>query len=1032
MPTGETNGPTGEPDAHVRFAALEAVGRNSQDLMIVIDADGGITYANPTALRTFGISLAEGVGTSSFTYLHPDDVRRVVRRFLQLRHRPRSSLSDTVRAVTPAGDVRELEIISTNLLDDPAVSGVVVNGRDVTEQRALERARAEAERRDIETKLAAAAAVAQSEERFRLAFADNMAPMIIADLDDRAIAVNAAFCEMVGYTAEELLGNDSSLITHHEDADVSKTSREKILARATTDARYVKRYVHKSGRVVVAEASRSAALDPDGNPLYFVISERDVTDRVRHDHVMRLISAVNRLAVRAAGEFEFGQQLCSALVDVGGYALASITLATQGGDHGVELWCSAGSTEYLTDDVEEWWGTPASGSGHTGIALTSGTNQVVGDLTLEAPTTTWRERAQRYGLASSVAIPDRFGDRRAALTVYSRELRAFDEIAVAGLEEVVREAEFAVAHVRSVRETARALEEATAAMAARSAAESALTESEQRFRLAFEENMAPMVFTDLEDRVLAANDAFCDMVGFSRQELVGEDSRQFTFAEDVGITEDSHRHLRDGDVEQVRYEKRYQRKDGRVIVSEVSRSVARDTNGQILYFVSSERDVTESRALTDQLGHQALHDPLTGLANRVLFDDRLAQAHARLERRDDFNAVLLLDLDDFKGVNDTHGHFVGDELLTGVARRFELVTRPSDTLCRFGGDEFLYLAEGLKTTDEVDAVARRLLTVLSEPFELRGLRLEQNASIGVVVWDATSSNGAEIVQNADVALFRAKSEGKGRYVVFTPDMHDEAVNRFTLAQELRQALDLGQISMHYQPILELASSRIVGFEALMRWRHPERGPIPPDVFIPLAEQNELIVELGRFAIRDAVAAAASWSSPEGSPYVTVNVSPYQFRDPGFTSVIDNALEESGLTPDRLVVEITESATILEVSETSAALTRLSERGVGVALDDFGTGYSSLSYLVRLHPRIIKIDRCFVSPAVESEHSDALLEAIIALGSRLGVTMVAEGIETTDQLERLRGLRCDFGQGFLYSPAVPRREASEMLGRRLGV
>ncbi|MGH9020077.1 MAG: sensor domain-containing protein, partial [Acidimicrobiales bacterium] len=1019
-------------DGPVHFAALAAVGQNSQDLTVVLDADGAVTYANPAALQAFGISLDEGVGTSSFTYLHPDDVSRVVSQFLKLRRRPRSSVSDAVRAVTPAGEVRELEIISTNFIDDPAVHGIVVNGRDVTDQRAAERARAEAELRDVEAQLAAAAVLASSEERFRLAFLDNMAPMIIADLDDRAVAVNDAFCSMVGYTSEELLGRDSALLTYPEDAEVSAESRELILDGSSADARYVKRYLHKSGRVIAVECSRAAARDADGTPLYFVISQRDISDRVQRDHVLRLLSAVNRLAVCALDEMEFGQQLCSVLVDTGGYALAWIGLAVDGGGGGVDVWCAAGETDYLTRDVEGWWGTPDSDAGHAGAAMVTGASQVVHDLAADAPNREWGERARSFGLASSVAIPDRFGTRRAALCVYSRDLGAFDDVAVTGLEEVVREAEFAVAHVRTVRGTERALCEVTAAMEARGAAEFALTESEQRFRLAFEESMAPMVFTDLGDRVIAANDAFCEMVGFAREELTGQDSRQFTYGADVGITEETHRRLLGGDVDQVRYEKRYQRKDGRVIVSEVSRSAARGADGQILYFVSSERDVTDARALTDQLRHQALHDPLTGLANRVLIEDRLAQARARLERRGGVNAVFLLDLDDFKGVNDTHGHFVGDELLAGIARRFELVTRPSDTLCRFGGDEFLYLAEGLRTTDEVDAVASRLLGVLAEPFELHGLRLEQNASLGVVVWNAANADDAELVQQADVALSRAKVEGKGRHVVFTPDMHAEAIERFVLVQELRQAVELGQVEMHFQPIVELATTRVVGFEALMRWHHPERGPIPPDVFIPLAEQNDLIVELGRFALDEAVAAAARWSrADDGEPYVSVNVSTRQLSNPGFAASVEEALAESGLAPHRLVVEITESATLLEARQTLTALEELARLGVDVAIDDFGTGYSSLSYLVRLRPRIIKIDRYFVSPAVEGDLGHALLEAIITLGERLGITMVAEGIETPAQFDRLVDLNCDLGQGFLFSPARPFAEASAMVGRRLG-
>src|SRR6202167_511014 len=276
--------------------------------------------------------------------------------------------------------------------------------------------------------------------------------------------------------------------------------------------------------------------------------------------------------------------------------------------------------------------------------------------------------------------------------------------------------------------------------------EKVMREAEERFRLAFEHNMAPMLFSDFEDRVIAVNDSFCRLVGFSREELMGHDSKQFTYPDDVGITEDTLVRLSSDQVDQVRYVKRYLRKDGRIIISEVSRSAARDASGQILYFVSSERDITEERTLADQLSHQALHDSLTGLANRALFEDRLSQAHARVKRHGGLGAVLLLDLDDFKGVNDAHGHLVGDQLLTGIARRFELVTRSTDTLSRFGGDEFLYLADGLETPQDAEDVANRLIDVLAEPFSIHGLNLEQHASIGIVVFDGTSEDSSELIQ----------------------------------------------------------------------------------------------------------------------------------------------------------------------------------------------------------------------------------------------------------------------------------------------
>jgi diguanylate cyclase (GGDEF)-like protein/PAS domain S-box-containing protein len=559
-------------------------------------------------------------------------------------------------------------------------------------------------------------------------------------------------------------------------------------------------------------------------------------------------------------------------------------------------------------------------------------------------------------------------------------------------------------------------------------------EVEQRFRLAFEDNTAPMFFTNLEDRVTAVNDAFCQMIGRTREEVLGHDSRSFTHPEDEGITEESHRRMIAGEVDQVRYTKRYLHVDGRIIVVEVSKSAARDAAGKLLYFIVIERDITEERALSARLRHSELYDSLTGLANRALFEDRLSQAHARVVRQGGLCAVLLLDLDDFKGVNDTHGHLVGDQLLVAVAHRFELASRSSDTLCRSGDDEFLCLTEGLDSLAQAEEVAARLLDVLAEPFSIAGSHIEQRASAGVVIWDATNTDYASIVQDADVALYEAKRAGKGRYVVFGSGMRQQAVTRFELAQELRHALHDGDLMMYYQPIVDLVTTEVVGFEALMRWQHPERGFVPPSVFIPLAEQSDLILELGSFAMREAVGAASSWErkgARTSRPYVTVNFSAHQFHDPGLVSMIEEALFESGLEPERLVIEITESVTLRNVTETLRVMERLNRLGVSLALDDFGTGFSSLSYLTLLQPKIIKIDQSFVNAPRESAHDDTLLETIVSLGNRLNMTVLAEGIETPTQLLRLCQIGCELGQGYLFSPAVPADQASSMVGRVLG-
>lgn len=514
------------------------------------------------------------------------------------------------------------------------------------------------------------------------------------------------------------------------------------------------------------------------------------------------------------------------------------------------------------------------------------------------------------------------------------------------------------------------------------------------------------------------------MLGYEREQLLGSDSARFTHPDDIGITERSFNEVLRGEKSQSRYVKRYIRSDGREIAVEVLRSLARDARGEPLYHVISQRDITDEQILAAELSHQALHDALTGLANRALFSERIKQAMARMYRDGTMFAVLLLDLDEFKGVNDSLGHVAGDQLLVSVARRLESTTRATDTLCRFGGDEFLYLAEGLSSSSDAERTASRLLEVLAPPFAISDVTIEQHASIWVVVSDVTYADATEVIQNADVALYEAKRSGKGQFVLFTPTMHEDASNRFSYAQELRHALQVGHISMHYQPIIDLKGGAVVGFESLMRWSHPIDGMVPPTTFIPIAEQSSLILDLGYFALEQSIAAAVTWERSDEStppPFISVNLSARQFLDPNLVSTIEDLLRRYGLDSSRLFVEITESVGLVNVAETQSVMEHLSGLGIGFALDDFGTGFSSLSYLALLRPKMIKIDRSFVSPAAGSPRNDVLLEAIVALGHQLNMVVLAEGIETVDQYRRLLSLGCDLAQGFLWSPAVPGRE-----------
>ncbi len=855
--------------------------------------------------------------------------------------------------------------------------------------------------------------LAESEQWFRQLLANSSDLIVVLDEHARVLYANPANARFSGYDADTRLGGDGFAHLHPDDYDVAFKAFEGAVHNTVIGEPVVLRFLTASGEWQFLECVLANCLD-DPAIKGIIVNARDVTDRTHLARALHTLTSGSQILVSASDEASLIDDTCHTIVTSGEFPLACVALINPA-DANVRVVGCAGLTQYLESSPAEWGETDVTIE-PTLAAVRLAQIQVVADIRASDWPAHDRERAERFGLRTVCAFPLWIHDDViGALTIFSHEEKAFGNEELSLLGELAKYLGYGLGRIRDATQ----LHEST----------TLLTESERRFRIAFESNMAPMVFSDLDDLAISVNDAFCRMIGYSREELIGRDSRHFTYPADVEITDETISHLREDDADQARYTKRYLRKDGRLIISEVSRSLARDESGRPLYYVSSEREVTEERALADQLSHQALHDPLTGLANRVLFEDRLVQARARTARQGSWAAVLLLDLDNFSEINDSHGHLVGDQLLIQITRRFHDVTRASDTLGRFGGDEFLYLAEDLTSPAEAEAVATRLLDTLAEPFSLNDVHFEQRASAGVVVWDSSSEMTDDLIQNADVALYEAKHGGKGRFMVFTPRMHQEVVGRFTLVQELRLALQSGQLAMHYQPLVDLATATIVGFEALMRWHHPQRGWVSPDIFIPLAEQSDLILELGAFALSTSVAAAVSWpTARKGTlkPFVTVNLSARQFQDPELTTRIEDLLRSSGLAPERLIIEITESVTLVDTVETLTTVERLADLGVAIALDDFGTGYSSLSYLVRLRPRVIKIDQYFVSSPSDSSYNDALLEAIISLGNRLDMTMLAEGIETLEQFHRLRGLRCSLGQGYLFSPAIPETQVRSLL------
>ena len=424
----------------------------------------------------------------------------------------------------------------------------------------------------------------------------------------------------------------------------------------------------------------------------------------------------------------------------------------------------------------------------------------------------------------------------------------------------------------------------------------------------------------------------------------------------------------------------------------------------------STRKATEARA--DEM---ARLDPLTGLPNRLMLRERLAEAVARLERTGESFAVLLIDLDRFKPVNDTLGHPIGDALLEKVADRLRSTVRPTDTVARIGGDEFVILQTGVREAADTQALARRIVDLIGRTYMVDGHLLTIGASVGVALAPGDGTDADKLLKNADLALYRAKLDGRATYRFFELEMDDRMQARRRLELDMRQALARREFELHYQPQLQLESDRIIGCEALIRWRHPERGMVSPLDFIPLAEEIGLIVPIGEWVIRQACRDAVTWPAPMT---VAVNVSPAQFKSDRLVDTIISALASSGLPATRFEVEITEGVLLQESAKTLQTLHRLRELGVRVSMDDFGTGYSSLSYLRSFPFDKIKIDRSFVKDLSGKPDGDAIIRAIAGLGKSLGMTTIAEGVETAEQMQRIRAEGCTDVQGYLISKPVP--------------
>jgi diguanylate cyclase (GGDEF)-like protein/PAS domain S-box-containing protein len=545
-----------------------------------------------------------------------------------------------------------------------------------------------------------------------------------------------------------------------------------------------------------------------------------------------------------------------------------------------------------------------------------------------------------------------------------------------------------------------------------------LQESEELFRSAFDYAAIGMALVSSKGRWLQVNRSLCEIMGYSATELLAMDFQKVTHPEDLVHALSNVKQLLKGKIPTYQMEKRFIHKQGHEVWALCSVSRVRDANTDHVHLIFQIQDITDRKRAEERLLHDAFHDALTGLPNRTLFIDHLELTIARKKRNErHMYAVLFLDLDRFKVINDSLGHMVGDQLLVGIARKLETCLRVGDTVARVGGDEFTILLEDIKDEIEAISIAERIQKELKTPFILNSHEVFTTVSIGIAPSSIGYDQPDDILRDADTAMYRAKTLGKARHEVFDKAMHAVAMNLLQLETDLRRAIDRQEFFLQYQPIVALDGFNLCGFEALVRWQHPERGLISPMDFIPVAEDTGQILPIGHWTLKEACRQMQRWQRrfPLDPPlFISVNLSGKQFTQPDLIEQVTKILQETRLDPRSLKLEITESVVMENIENATEMLKQLRGLGVRLSIDDFGTGYSSLSYLHRFPIDTLKIDRSFIISMVDNNENIEIVRTILMLAQNLGMDVVAEGVETKEQLALLRKLGCENGQGYFFS------------------
>ena len=1040
--------------------------QNASDVITLLDAQGTIRYDSPTIERVLGYNPDERVGTSAFEYMHPEDTERVKRSFVEALDEPSVVQPPTeFRLRHKDGTWRHVEVTRSNLLDDPAVRSVVVNSRDVTERVRAEEVRSRlaaivessddaiirktldgtitswnraAERlygytkeeilgksisvlvppdrsdevarmlrtirggqavnnyetvqlrkdgRQVDVSLTMSPIMSsagnvvggstiarditgkkQAEERIRFQahlLAAVGQSVIATDLEGKVVYWNRAAEKMYGWTAEETIGRSILEVTPSQDMveRANEIMSEMSQGKSWSGEFTVQR---KGGTRFPALITDTPVHDEQGNLKGIIGVSVDITERKRAEEALRESEARYRALVEHAPAVIY-----------------------------TEVVNEVGTVAYMSPQIEDLLGYSLDELEEMDQPIWDCLHPDDRDQVLIED-----ERANRTG--------ERFRTEYRLIAKDGSVVWVLDEAVLVSREED------GTLHWQGVLHN----------VTRRKWAEERLRQSEARHLAVLDTAFDAIVTMTPDGLVESFNKEAESIFGYAASEIVGAPvtrlmPEKFKEAHRAGLR----RYLQTATSQVMgrrRVELAGRRKNGEEFPLELSLAEVRDEEN--ILFTSIIRDITERKEAEERLRYQAFHDSLTDLPNRNLFLDRLRQGLLRTERGERIVAVLFMDLDNFKVVNDSLGHEVGDRLLVAVSERLRRnCLRQEDTLSRFGGDEFTILLDSTTRVSDVVRVAERIAKEFRTPFSLDGREVFVSVSIGIAVGFSSRNSPQELLRNADVAMYRAKQEGKGNYQVFDPSMHNAALKRLHLENDLRRAMERKELRVHYQPKVMLESEEIVGVEALVRWEHPQHGLVFPEEFIPLAEETGLIVPLGEWVLQEACRQTKEWQDrylSYATLEVSVNLSPRQFHQPDLVGNVARILKETELASHTLGLEVTETAVAHDPDSARDTLHKLKDLGIQIEVDDFGTGYSSLSRLRHLPIDVLKIDRSFVSSLETDAEVEPVISAITNLSAGLGLRAVAEGVETPEQARHLEALGCKVAQGYFFSKPLP--------------